>query len=415
MRRGTKLSAAMVRALNEPGRYGDGNGLWLQVHRTQDGGLSKSWIFRYGRAGRYRMMGLGPAELVSLSEARQKATEARRMLLDGIDPLDKKRALRDTERAQEASRVTFKEAAERYIAAHAPGWKTDKQRQHWENTLAMYAYPVIGALDVAHVDTPHLLKVLEPIWTEKHETASRVRGRIERILGWATTRGYRTGENPARWKGHLQHLLASPEKVAKVKHRPALPYADVPAFVADLRQQGGVAARALEFTILTAARTGETIGAQWSEIDLDAETWIVPGERMKMEREHRVPLPPRAVEILRDMAATHSTEGFVFPGGKAGRGMSNMAMAVLLRRMGRDGLTVHGFRSSFRDWAAERTNYPSEMAEMALAHAVGDRVARAYLRADLFERRRRLMVDWQRWCEGATGAGEVVALAEARA
>ncbi|SDD72561.1 tyrosine-type recombinase/integrase [Rhodospira trueperi] len=415
MRIGNKLSAAKVRALNEPGRYGDGNGLWLQVAAGAGGRMTKSWLFRYRFRGRYRAMGFGPVALVSLEEARQKATEARRMIHEGIDPLDQKRATEATERAQEASRVTFQDAAERYITAHAPGWKTDKQRQHWENTLALYAFPLIGALDVAHVDTPHLLKVLEPVWTEKHETASRVRGRIERILGWATTRGYRTGENPARWKGHLQHLLASPEKVAKVKHRPALPYADVPAFVTDLRQQGGVAARALEFTILTAARTGETIGAQWSEIDLNAETWIVPGERMKMEREHRVPLPPRAVEILRDMAATHDTEGFVFPGGKAGRGLSNMAMSVLLRRMGRDGLTVHGFRSSFRDWAAERTNYPSEMAEMALAHAVGDRVARAYLRADLFDRRRRLMVDWQRWCDGEIGTGDVVMLAEARA
>lgn len=389
-----KLSAARVNSLKQPGRYGDGDGLWLQIGPSG----TKSWLFRYERDGRERQMGLGPLALVSLAEAREKTHACRKILLDGRDPIEERRATRASARAEAAKGITFRDCAARYIAAHRAGWRNAKHAAQWGSTLEAYASPHFGDLHVGAIDTALVLKAIEPIWTEKPETASRVRGRIESVLDWATARGYRRGENPARWKGHLDHLLPRRQKLARVRHHPALPYQDVPEFMAALRAQTGVSARALEFTILTAARTGEALGARWPEIDFKSRTWTVPGDRMKAGREHRVPLPDRAVEIL---SALPREGEFVFIGARAGRPLSNMALLMTLRRMNREAITAHGFRSSFRDWAAETTAYPSEVAEMALGHTVRSAVEAAYRRGDLFEKRRRLMADWAKYCEGA--------------
>jgi integrase len=386
-----RLTALKVERAKAPGMYADGGGLYLQV---TEGGAS--WIYRYMLVGRPREMGLGPLALFGLSEARAKALDARRLCHEGIDPIDARRAIRAKARLDAAKAVTFMECADSYIKAQRAGWRNGKHAAQWEATLATYAKPVIGALPVQAIDTALVLKVLEPIWTAKPETAGRVRGRIESILDWAKVRGYRAGENPARWRGHLDKLLPARAKVRKVEHHAALPYAELPAFLVALREQEGIAARALEFTILTAARTGETIAATWDEINWTDKVWIIRAERMKAGKEHRVPLCDRALAILREMNPADDVAGeqFVFPGSKAGRPLSNMAFLMLLRRMGRGDLTAHGFRSSFRDWAAERTNFPSEAAEMALAHVVGSKVEAAYRRGDMFEKRRRLMDAW---------------------
>ena len=322
--------------------------------------------------------------------------------------------MRKAERAQaaldDAKAITFKEAAQRYIASHRSGWKAAKHAGLWENTLATYAEPALGKISVQAVDTALVLKVLEPIWHSKPETASRVRGRIEVILDWAKSRGLRQGENPARWRGHLQFQLPARSKVRRVKHHAALPYADMPEFMALLREEDGVGARALEFTILTAARTGEIIGATNSEANAAEKLWTVPADRMKAGKEHRVPLSEWALTILSDAIASQTGDSaFIFPGGKRGKALSNMAMTAVLRRMGRGDITVHGFRSTFRDWAAECTNFPNEVVEMALAHAVGDKVEAAYRRGDLFEKRRRLMADWATYCNAPkTATGNTV-------
>jgi integrase len=357
--------------------------------------------------GRAREMGLGPLHIVTLAEAREKSREARKLRHEGIDPIESRKAERAEERLAAATAVTFKECAERYIEAHKAGWRNPKQAAQWPSTLATYAYPVFGDLPVQAVDVGLVTKALEPIWQTKPETASRVRGRIESILDWATVRGYRKGENPARWRGHLDKLLPARAKVRKVEHHRALPYAEMRSFVAALREQEGVASRALEFLILTAARTGEVIGAKWDEIDLTERLWTVPATRMKAGKEHRVPLSGAALVIVEKMAAIHHDD-FVFPGGRARRPLSNMSMLMTLRRMGRGDLTVHGFRSSFADWCAEQTALASEVREMALAHAVGDKVEAAYRRGDLFAKRRQLAEAWARFCDG--DSGEVVAL-----
>lgn len=393
-----RLNALAVSQARAPGIYPDGDGLYLQVARTG----SKSWIFRYRLNGRKtpRDMGLGPVRLVSLSEARGKAQEARRLLLEKIDPLEQRRQERAQRAADAAGTISFREAADRYVKSRAPGWKNDKHKDQWETTLERYVHPVVGTLSVNLVEVGHVMKVLEPIWTVKTETASRVRGRIEAVLDWATAHGYRKGDNPARWKGQLEVLLPAPAKVARVKHHPALPYKELPDFIQLLRNQEGVGALALEFTILTAARTGETIGASWEEMDITERVWIVPAERIKAGREHRVPLSYRTVEILlimRDMRVSD----FVFPGLRKGKPLSNMTMLGVLKRMGCGYLTTHGFRSSFRDWAAECTNYPGEMAEMALAHTIGNKVEAAYRRGDLFDRRRQMMRDFAAYCGGS--------------
>jgi integrase len=415
-RTGRLTALAVERATGTHRKIGllaDGGGLYLQI--TPRGA---SWVYRFMLAGKAREMGLGPLALYSLQEARSKALDARRLRHQGIDPIEARIATRARQRLDEAKAMTFSQCATAYITAHRAGWRNAKHAGQWETTLATYAEPIIGALPAQAIDTALVMKVLEqhvdgaPLWTARAETASRLRGRIESILDWAKVRGYREGENPARWRGHLDHLLPSRAKVSKVKHLAALPYAEMSAFMAKLRGQDGTAARALEFTILTAARSGETIGATWGEINWKDKVWTVPGSRMKAGNEHRVPLSDRALAILENLKPAPINAGedaaFVFAGGKAGRPLSNMALLMLLRRMDRDGLTVHGFRSAFRDWAAERTNFPAEVVEMALAHVVGNKVEAAYRRSDLFERRRRLVAEWAKFCttpgQEATGS-----------
>jgi integrase len=391
-----RLTALKVERVKEPGMYADGGGLYLRV--TPEG--SKNWVLRYMLDRRPRWMGLGPLALYGLQEARARALDARRQRHEGIDPIEARRAARARLRLDAAKAITFGEVAATYVASHKPGWRSGKHAAQWAATLKTHAAPIM-ALPVQAVDTALVLKVLQPLWTTRPETASRLRGRIESILDFAKVSEFRDGENPARWRGHLAKLLPARSKVREVKHHAALPYAELPAFLAALREQEGVGARALEFAILTAGRTSEVIGARWSEIDLLDKIWTVPAARMKAHREHRVSLSPRAIAILEDMQRLHlADEGgsFVFPGGNAGKPLSDMSFLMLLRRMGRGDLTGHGFRSSFRDWAAERTNFPSEVAEMALAHAVGSKVEAAYRRGDLFAKRRRLMEAWGKFC-----------------
>jgi integrase len=402
-----RLSTRTVEAKLKRGRYGDGGGLFLQVSKWE----TKSWVFRWERDGRERHMGLGAAHTLSLAEARERARECRRQLLDGHDPIEARNSERARQRVESARKATFRECAEQYLEAHRAGWGSTKHALQWQSTLAIYAYPIIGELPVAAVDTALVVRCIEPIWRTKPETAKRLRARIESVLDSATVRGFRYGDNPARWRGHLNKLLPAPSKVRAVKHLAAIPYLDLPAFLTELRLRSGHGARAVEFTILTAVRSGETLGARWAEIDLTTKTWTIPARRMKAKREHRVPLSPRATEILDDLPRVGE---HVFPGTKAGRPLSQLAMLATLRRLGRSDLTVHGFRSTFRDWAAETTAYPNHVVEMALAHAIGDQVEAAYRRGDLFEKRRRLMNEWAKYCErhgaGAAGVGNVAVL-----
>lgn len=390
--------------MKAPGKHADGDGLYLQV-KLGPKGITRSWLFRYGRDFKEHWIGLGPWPVVSLADARRKAREKRALLADGIDPLQDKRDRRSAERARKASAVTFEEAAKRYIAAHEPAWKNPAHRKQWPATLQSYAYPIFGKLPVDEIDTGLVLKALEPIWKTKPETAGRVRGRIESVLAWAAARGYRPrGDNPARWRGHLDKLLPAKTKIRKVRHQPALRYEELPAFIVDLQRRGGVSAKALEFTILTAARTSEAIGARWREIDLAEKVWTVPGARTKSAREHRVPLSARALEILKGLPR-EGDDGFIFVGGKESAGLSNMAMLGLLKDL-RPDCTVHGFRASFRTWAREQTNFPREIAEAALAHVIGDKTEAAYARGDVLEKRRRLMEAWSRHCGAGPGKGE---------
>jgi integrase len=362
-------------------------------------------------------MGLGPFPDISLAAARGRATEHRKQRHDGIDPLDAKEAQRQAQRVTVAKGRTFRECAVEFIEKNRAGWRNTKHRQQWVNTLATYAYPTLGELPVAAIDAGLVVQVLDPIWREKPETASRVRGRIEAVLDAATVRGFRQGPNPAIWKGNLAHILPARAKVRKVEHHAALPLDDVPGFLAVLRGRDGMSARALEFTILTVARTGETLGARWGEIDLAAQAWIVPADRMKAGREHRVPLSGAVLDVLekvRPLALMRDGKpdpaAPVFPGPRRALPMSNMVLLMLLRRMKRGDLTAHGFRSTFSDWAAERTAYPREVVEIALAHAVENKVERAYRRGDLFDKRRQLMDAWARFCVAPSGIGRVVPL-----
>jgi integrase len=369
---------------------------------------TKSWVFRFRENGRLRVMGLGAAHTIGFAEARDKARECRKLRLEDIDPIEARRARRQATRIEAAKAVTFDECAGAYIEAHRAGWRNAKHAAQWSATLAAYVEPVFGALPVQAVDVGLVMKSVGPIWTTKPETAGRVRGRIEAILDWATSRGYRQGENPARWRGHLENLLPKRSKVRRVEHHAALPYPEIGQFMIELRQQQGSAARALEFAILTAARTGEVIGARWGEVNIARRLWTVPGSRMKAGREHRVPLSGAAMALVENMQAPGSTGEFFFPGGKAGRPLSNMALAMTLRRMNRGDLTVHGFRSTFRDWAAGLTAFPAEVAEMALAHTVADKVEAAYRRGDMVEKRRQLAEAWARFCAVPAAAGGVV-------
>jgi integrase len=399
--RAAGLSAAKVKTAPS-GRYGDGDGLYLFVRAPQ----SAFWVFRYTRAGRMREMGLGRARgrnAVLLAEARDKAGELHRMVKAGLDPLAERDAAAVAQQAKAEAQarhaITFRQVAEEYIAANAAGWRNPKHRAQWYSTLAAYAYPHLGHLPIADVSTDHVLGALRPIWQAKPETASRLRGRIEAVLTAATVKGVRAGENPARWRGHLAELLPARSKVAPVEHHAALPFADLPAFFLRLQAADGLGARALELAILTAARTGEVLGATWAEMDLDAALWTIPPVRMKARRGHRVPLSGVAVVLLRKLATIRQGE-HVFAGQREAKPLSNMVLLMTLRRMKRADLTAHGFRSTFRDWAAETTSFPSEVVEMALAHAVGDAVEAAYRRGDLFEKRRALMEAWAIHCTG---------------
>lgn len=388
-----KLTARTVETKRQPGYFSDGGNLYLRVTKA----LSKSWAFYYTKEGRRVELGLGAVTEVTLEEARHKAHELRKLIAAGVDPLKEKQRQLEAEKLEQARFITFKQCAERYLDAHRPGWKNPKHAQQWANTLSQYVYPYFGDIHVKDVDTALITKCLGEIWLTKNETAGRVRGRIESVLDWAKVNGHRQGDNPAQWRGHLDKLLASPSKVQKTEHHSALPYAETPIFLAQLREQDGIAARCLEFTILTAARTGESIGATWEEIDLDAKIWTIPAHRMKAAKEHRVPLSDHAMTILTAMAAI-KTNQYVFAGSR--KGLSNMAMLQLLKRMERNDLTVHGFRSTFRDWAAESTAYAGEVVEMALAHKIINLVEAAYRRGDLLDKRTLLMADWGRFVCG---------------
>jgi integrase len=407
--------------------YGDGGGLWLTVSKRDDAGrpLAASYVYRFMLDGKARELGLGSAWDVDLAAARNAAREYRaRVKSHKVDVLDEKRAAeterraeraeRDAAKAALAKRKTFRQVAEDLIDSQESGWRNAKHRYQWRQSLAAYAYPVLGNLAIEDIKTSHVVDALQPIWLSKTETASRLRGRIERVLDRAKVLELRSGENPARWKGHLEHLLPKKSAVAPVEHHAALPYQDIGAFVAELRQQEGIAALALEFCILTWARTGEAIGMRWEELDLAEKLWTIPGERMKAGKEHRVPLCDRALRIIGEMQEirTWRPSPYVFQGMKDGQPLSDMALLMRLRRMGHPELTVHGFRASASSWCAARTRFPAEMRELALAHTVSDKVAAAYQRDDMFEKRRRLAETWGEFCDtpAVVGGDNVTAL-----
>ena len=397
-----RLSALKVKAARKPGRYADGDGLYLYV--TAAG--NRSWIFRYRDrvTGKLRDKGLGPERDVPLEKARGAAAACRESLRAGSDPIDAQRDQKLSLRLERARRVTFGQCVTRYIDAHAAGWRNAKHAAQWSATLDTHA-ATLKDVPIAEIDVGQVLACLEPIWSDKTETATRVRQRIEAVLDWATARQLRTGENPARWRGHLQKLLPAPAKVKRVEHRAALPYTDAPALMVELAKLETTASAALRLQVLTAARPGEATGARWDELDLDAGLWTVSGDRMKAGREHRVPLAPQVVQMLK---ALPRTADHVFPG-KPGKPITTAATLKLLKAS-YPHLSAHGFRSTFRDWAAERTAYSSEVVEGALAHAIKDKTEAAYRRTDLLARRAKLMAEWARFCAATTATGEVTPL-----
>lgn len=389
------VKAAKVN-LGKAALISDGGGLYLSVAKTG----STSWLYRYMVAGKAHVMGLGGYPKVSLKIARVKAQEVRDLLANGIDPAFAKQEIARQQKIDKAKAKTFDTCASEYIELQRPQWSNPKHAQQWVNTIATYASPHIGKMPIANVDTGDILQVLEPIWTEKMETASRLRGRLESIIGWATVHGWRTGVNPARLKDHLEHLL--PKRMDEAhKHHPSMPYEQVPAFVTRLQAENGMGRYALEFLILCASRTGEVTGAKWQEISFPKKVWTIPASRMKKKIEHRVPLTDRAIEILKTVQP-FSNGDYIFAGGKVGHPMSNMAMAMLLRRMDIEDYTCHGFRSSFRNFAGERTEIPFNVAEQALAHSLPSAVQAAYLRSDFFEKRVNLMNQWGEFVGSAT-------------
>jgi integrase len=395
-------SAKQVENWKTPGRHAVGFGVYLQV----TGSSGRSWVFRFQHNRRAHHIGLGPVAEVSLAAARDQALRYRRLLREeGINPLAARAAARAGTLLQAARSVTFKQCGERYIAAHEPAWRSAVHRKQWAASLASYVYPVFGDLPVAAIDTALVTKALEPIWATKPATAMRIRGRIELVLDWAKARGYRDGDNPGRWRGHLDKLLPSRLKVRQVRHYAALPYTELPAFMAELRKRDDLGARALEFAILTGARTNEVLGARWDEICHDV--WVVPAARMKAGKEHRVPLAKRALEIL---AALPRAGEFIFPGRLGDKPLSHPMLLATLHRLGRSDLVTHGFRSTLRTWISECTSYPREVAEAVLAHTIQDQVERAYRRGDLFDKRRRLMAEWARYCAAPAKSGVVVRL-----
>ena len=395
------MTQKTIAALTKPGfhRYPLTVGLYLQVTRSKKtGSVARSWAYRFQSpvTGEERWMGLGPCDLVSLAEARQLATENRRKVrLEKIDPIEERRAEQQRIARERASSMTFAQCVDQYMAQRTSGFTNDKHRKQLRSTLDR-ASKAFGQLDVKLVNTAMINKLLLPIWKKTPETGSRLRGRIEKVLDWATVSEFRQGENPARWKGHLEHVLT--RKTSVKQHHPAMPWADVPAFVQLLRDRDSISARALEFTILTAARTGETIGARWEEFDLDAKVWTVPAERMKAKQEHQVPLSDRAVAILKGIERKGE---LVFP-------LSNMAMTQSLRKAGGNGFTVHGFRSAFRDWAGERSGFSRDVIEFALAHKLKDKVERSYYRSNQLPKRTKLMQSWAQFCAQTTQGDTVV-------
>jgi integrase len=418
-KRVTGLTAVQVRTA-PPGRYADGDGLYLLVRER-----GRFWVQRYRLAGRDREIGLGRAGgrgAVTLAQAREAAQQHRWAIMAGKDPIDLREAaavaLEQAAAVAKRDAVTFRAVTDLYLAAHEGSWRNAKHRAQWRATLDVHAIPAFGDKPVAAINTDDVLRVLEPIWRKIPETASRLRGRIEAILDYATARNWRTDANAAKWKGHLATQLPQPSKLQRIEHHAALPWGETGAFMVGLRAQRGIPARALEWTILTAARTGETIGARWEEIDIVQRVWTIPGDRMKAGVEHRVPLSDAAMAVL--AAAQGDRErsgGYVFAGGKEGKPLSNMAMAMLLRRIGRPDITAHGFRSAFRDWCAEATDTPREIAEACLAHSIGSKVEAAYRRGDALEKRRRVMEAWAAFCAGpgaAPHAGPPVTQADLR-
>jgi integrase len=386
-------SARSVETVNEVGYHRCDRGLYLQVA----GSGTKSWLFRYKSpvTAKQREMGLGSLNLVPLAAARDIAVECHRQVLSGLDPIEERGRIKRARQLEQARSITFQEAAEHCIASKKPEWKNAKHAQQWGNSLATYAYPVFGNLSVSDLDTDLVLKAIEPIWISKAETASRVRQRIETVWDWARARKYVEGENPARLRGHLDKILAKTAKVKRVKHHAAVPYKQIATFITKLRGRKGSSALAMEFMILTAARTGEVRGARWQEIDFTAKVWIISAGRMKAGKEHRVPLCERALEILNSIKSNRNPDEFVFPGWKAGTGLSDGAMLALLRKMDVGRYTPHGFRSTFRDWAAEEAHqFSNETVELALAHTIRNLAEAAYRRGDQLERRRELMAAW---------------------
>jgi integrase len=398
------LNARGVATIKEAGYHADGGGLYLCVSSTS-AGISKSWILRYQVNGKRREMGLGSLSTLSLSEARKKRDEELGKAKGGTDPITARKVARAAKRDEKII-LTFCDAATKYIDLMEPGWRNAKHASQWRNTIESYANPAIGKLPVDQIDQSHILQILEPIWYKKTETATRLRGRLERILSWARVHGYRNGENPARWKDHLEVMLPSPETLGPRRHHPAMPYREVAGYMKDLREVKGISARCLEFTVLTACRTIETTGARWDEFDLERDVWVIPASRMKAKIEHRVPLSAQARAVIDEMAKVRSSD-FAFPGRRINSHLSNMAMLELLQDS-HPNLTVHGFRSSFRDWAAECTSYPRLVAETALAHTIEDKTEAAYLRSDFLEQRRRMMNQWADYCDVVQGAGQVV-------
>ncbi|MQM37690.1 Prophage integrase IntA [wastewater metagenome] len=404
-----ELSALEVRRLDRPGLHAVGGvgGLLLRVADTG----ARYWVLRTMVCGKRRDIGLGPYPEVSLKRAREEAAEMRAKARKGVDPVAERQAARDALRAAQAATLTFDQCASRFIASKEREFRNPKHVKQWRSTLDTYASPVIGRLPVDHIELAHVVEILQPIWETKTETASRLRGRIEKVMDYATVRGYRSGENPARWKGNLDAILPAPGKLKKVRHHKALPWRDAPAFLAALREREGVSARALEFIVYTAARSGEVRGATWDEVDLDAATWTVPAERMKAQREHIVPLTADAVNLLRALPRMADSP-YVFPAVRGGM-LSDMSISAVMRRMDVDA-TPHGLRSTFRDWVSERTSYAHEVAEAALAHTIPNAVERAYRRGSLLEKRQRLMADWCRFLNEGEPAGEVVGIREAQ-
>lgn len=412
-------------AIKKPGYHADGGGLYLSIV-----GNSRTWQFRYKKGGKGHWMGLGPDSLVSLAAARDAAIDARRLLRAGIDPIEHKRGLAKEKAAESTPAKTFEAVATEYVAAHKAEWRNEKHAGQWTATLETYIYSVCGQTPVNRITVDDVLECLTPIWETKPETASRVRGRMENVLDYAKTRGWRSGENPARWKGHLDHLLPATAKIAQVVHHAALPWADMPEVMGKLAKANGTGALCLRFTILTAARSGEARAARWNEIDLKhvlrvkdghrerltlCPIWTVPGEKMKAGREHRVPLSPAAVAILETMAPLKKDDtNLVFPGARKGKPLSDVSVSKALAGVAK-GVTVHGCRSTFRDWAAESTSYPREIAEAALAHANPDKTEAAYQRSDLLEKRARLMREWAKHCTSPAGERDKVTAIRKRA